>query len=150
MQLHKLPKTTAGSKKRVGRGLGSGKGKTAGRGTKGQKARGKIPLANVGGGLILYKKLPFRRGLNRKGGNPPRALKPILIKTSKLNTLKPKTYLTLDTLVENRLIKEGDVKVRGVKILAEGQLQVPLIIRLPVSKKVKAMVEKAGGKIESG
>ncbi len=148
MQLHKLPKTTIRSKKRVGRGLGSGKGKTAGRGTKGQKARGKIPLANVGGGLILYKKLPFRRGLSRKGGNPPRAPKPILIKTSNLNTLKPKTHININTLIEMGLIKEKDAKTRGVKILAEGVLQVPLIVSLPVSEKVKTMVEKIGGKIE--
>jgi len=55
MQLNTLAKTTETSKKRIGRGLGSGKGKTGGRGQKGQKARGKIPAANVGGGLILYK-----------------------------------------------------------------------------------------------
>lgn len=65
MKLHELMKVRAKSRKRLGRGLGSGKGKTAGRGTKGQKARGKIPATFVGS-LPLYKKLPLKRGQ----GNP--------------------------------------------------------------------------------
>ncbi len=63
MKLHQLSVVSHRSKKRVGRGLGSGKGKTGGRGTKGQKARGKIALGFIGGTLPLYKKLPYRRGL---------------------------------------------------------------------------------------
>lgn len=65
MKLHQLTKIKTKDKKRLGRGIGSGKGKTAGRGTKGQKARGKIPQTFTGG-LSLYKKLPLRRGY----GNP--------------------------------------------------------------------------------
>ena len=62
MQLHKLFKTTDKKAKRVGRGLGSGKGKTSGRGMKGQKSRENIPAGFIGGTLPLYKKLPYRRG----------------------------------------------------------------------------------------
>ena len=54
MKLNSLDKISARSDKRVGRGIGSGKGKTSGRGTKGQKARGKILLAFIGGRLPLY------------------------------------------------------------------------------------------------
>jgi len=56
MKLNNLPKTTIPSKQRLGRGTGSGPGKTSGRGTKGQKARGKIPLGFIGGTLPLYRK----------------------------------------------------------------------------------------------
>lgn len=147
MKLHKLPKLKARPKKRLGRGLGSGKGKTGGRGQKGQKARGKIPAANVGGGLILYKKLPFRRGLSRKGGNPPRLPKPILISLSSLNQVKAKTHINVNTLIENGLVKAKNAKIRGVKILANGKLQIPLVVELPVSKKAKELIEKAGGNI---
>lgn len=66
MKLNQLPKLKNRGKKRLGRGLGSGKGKTAGRGTKGQKARGKIPVNFSGAGLALYKKLPLRRGKGNK------------------------------------------------------------------------------------
>ena len=66
MKLNELVKLKSRGKKRVGRGLGSKLGKTAGRGTKGQKARGKIPAGFTGAGLPTYKKLPLRRGL----GNP--------------------------------------------------------------------------------
>ena len=77
-------------KKRLGRGIGSGKGKTAGRGTKGQKARGKIPATFVGS-LPFYKKLPLRRGQ----GNPKLSDKLVPIKLSKLNVFKSKTVVDL-------------------------------------------------------
>lgn len=66
MRLNELIKIVSIKNKRLGRGVGSSKGKTAGRGTKGQKARGKIPAGFSGGGLPAFKKLPLRRGL----GNP--------------------------------------------------------------------------------
>ena len=67
MKLDQLPKVKQISKKRIGRGLGSGKGKTAGKGTKGQNARGKMRLGFVGGGLPLYRKLPLVRGKGNPG-----------------------------------------------------------------------------------
>ena len=66
MKLESLPKTTERRKKRLGLGHGSGRGKTAGRGTKGQRARGKIPISFEGGAIPLIKRLPFMRG---KGKN---------------------------------------------------------------------------------
>ncbi len=62
MNLSQLLKIKTKGLRRLGRGVGSGRGKTSGRGTKGQKARGKIPL-NFTGAMALYKKLPRRRGL---------------------------------------------------------------------------------------
>src|SRR5581483_1748840 len=68
MKLHELapPDGSRRERRRVGRGLGSGRGKTAGKGVKGQKSRsgGSIPLRFEGGQLPLVKKLPYRRGFN--------------------------------------------------------------------------------------
>lgn len=149
MDLSNLPKVKARSAKRVGRGLGSGKGKTAGRGSKGQKARGKVPMAAVGGGLALYKKLPYRRGWSRHGGNPPRSPKAVLIKLSDLSTLKTNSVVNINTLVENKIIQNKEAAKKGVKILAEGELKIPLVFELPVSKKAQKEIVKAGGKVVS-
>jgi large subunit ribosomal protein L15 len=143
MQLNNLTKTTERSKKRPGRGLGSGKGKTGGRGQKGQKARGKTPAANVGGGLILYKKLPYRRGWGNRKVTP----KAVIVKTSELNNLKAKSVVNLESLLENKIISAKQLKNKTVKILSDGGLKVALNIELPVSEKVRLMVEKAGGSI---
>ena len=68
MELNKLAKTTVKTKKRLGQGHGSGRVKTSGRGTKGQKARGKIPLRFEGGALPLIKRMPFHRGKGKNKG----------------------------------------------------------------------------------
>lgn len=150
MNLNNLPKVVAKRKKDLGRGIGSGRGKTSGRGMKGQKARGKVPAANVGAGLILYKKLPYRRGWNRSGGNPPRTLKPIIVTFDHLNNLKSGTKVTVETLIENGLISAKDYQKRSVKILAKGDLKIPLTIEIPVSKNAQTIIEKAGGHVSSG
>lgn len=130
-------------KKRLGRGIGSGKGKTAGRGTKGQKARGKIPVNFSGAGLALYKKLPLRRGLD----NAPVSIKPKVLPLSKLNMFKANSKVNLEELGKIGLISKKDLR-KGVKILADGGLTKKLIINLPVSQKAKAEIEKKGGKVE--
>lgn len=144
MRLHQLPKITTKKKKRLGRGIGSGIGKTAGRGTKGQKARGKIPAAQVGSGLILYKKLPFKRGW----GNPKVSVKPTVVLTDELNQLKSKTIVSLNTLVTSGIISEKEIR-GGVKILSGGDIKVALTIKLPISEKAKRLVEKVGGQVVS-
>lgn len=136
MQLNNLLKTTIKKQKRIGRGIGSGKGKTGGKGQKGQKVRGKIPAAAVGGGLALYKKLPFKRGWGRDGGNRSRGEKPLVVKLSQLAALKPNTVVELQTLIDNKIISEKSAKKRGVKILADTDLKFPLSFKVPVSKKL--------------
>jgi large subunit ribosomal protein L15 len=147
MKLNELPKSVERSAKIVGRGIGSGKGKTSGRGQKGQKARGKVPAFGVGGGLLLYKKLPYRRGWTRHGGNPKRAPKPIIIKTSQLQIFKAGSTINLESLVKEGLIMERQAKNKGVKILMDKPLEVSLTILVPVSNKAKELIEKAGGKV---
>ncbi len=143
MLLNSLPKLTTITNKRLGRGLGSGKGKTSGRGQKGQKARGTIPPSFSGGGLPLYKKLP----LNRGWGNPKRSAKPVIIYLESLNVLKPGTVVDLMTLIENKIVSEKEAKKSGVKILDKGTLNVKLTIKLPVSKKALAKIQSSGGDV---
>lgn len=144
MKLNNLDKLTLRSKKRVGRGTGSGKGKTSARGTKGQKARGKIPAAFIGGGLPLYKKLPFLRGW----GNRKARLTPMAVSMDDLNRFKAGSTVTTASFVEIGMISEAGAKKRGIKILDRGTLTVKgLIIELPMSAKVKSKIESVGGKV---
>lgn len=142
MKLHELLKVKSRGKKRLGQGLGSGKGKTAGRGTKGQKARGKIP-ATFTGNLAFYKKLPLRRGK----GNPKLSIKPKVINLSQLNIIKAKEIVNVAKLLEAKIISEKDAK-RGVKILGSGNLSHVLTIKLPVSGAARRKIIELGGKVE--
>lgn len=144
MKLNNLDKTLEKSKKRLGRGIGSGKGKTGGRGMKGQKARGKIPAAFIGGSLPLYKKLPFVRGWGNMKSKP----KAVIVSLNELNRFQANSEITVSSFVEVGLITEADSKKRGIKVLDRGELTVKgLSIKLPVSSKAKAKIESAGGKV---
>lgn len=143
MKLHELTKIKVKPKKRLGRGIGSGKGKTAGRGTKGQKARGKIPVSFSGSNLPTYKKLPLRRGK----GNPKISTKPTLINLSQLNVFKAKAVVDIAKLLEANVISDKDAKI-GVKILGNGEVTSPLVIKLPVSEAARKKIVKVGGKVE--
>ena len=143
MKLNELLKIKNTGKKRVGRGIGSGLGKTAGRGTKGQKARGTIPVGFSGSGLATYKKLPLRRGLGNRNASP----KPKIIPLSKLNIFKTNSVVDLEQLFNLKLINKKDIK-NGVKILADEGLTVSLVVKLPVSKGAQILIESKGGKVE--
>lgn len=133
------------SKKRIGRGIGSGKGKTAARGSKGQKARGKIPATFIGGGLPLYRKLPLRRGK----GNPRRAEKTLAVNLEKLINLKAKTIVNVETLVKEGILSKNNSK-DSIKILGTANLKNSLIVKLPTSQSAKTAIEKAGGQVSNG
>ena len=152
MNLHQLPKTVLRPKKRVGRGIGSGKGKTSGRGMKGQKARGKVPQGFIGGTLPLYKKLPYRRGHHRgifhKSWYIPSGY--VVINIAKLSIFKSNSTIGVEQLVEQKLINVTEAKKRGVKIVGAYDLPVALTIALPVSKTAALSIEKAGGKVVNG
>ncbi len=138
MQLNNLQKLAKEKNKRVGRGNGSGKGKTAARGQKGQKARGSIRVDFEGGQLRLIKRLPFRRGV----GNT-KAIDTSIVKAGQLNTFKPGTIINKEVLVAMGLVKKN----AKVKIVAGGELTVALVLEIPVTKTVKDQVTKAGGKV---
>lgn len=142
MKLYQIPKTSQKTKKRLGRGLGSGRGKTSSRGMKGQKSRGKIPLWMVGGSLPLYKKLPLLRGW----GNSKISSKPMVINLSKLNIFKEDSEVTINNLIEKNILTKKQ-SYRGVKILDGGQIDKALKVKLPVSKKAGKKIVIAGGEL---
>ncbi len=143
--LNKLPKTANHRKKRLGQGHGSGRGKTGGRGTKGQRARGKMSLTFSAGKLSLIRRLPLIRGKYR---NLSLSRKPIIVNIKFLNLLPPGSVVDLDCLIKNHIVKEEDAKKYGVKILGDGEIKIPLTVKLPCSKKAAKKVEKASGKVE--
>lgn len=145
MNLNNLQKTKAKKDKRLGRGHGSGRGKTAGRGTKGQKARSDIKLFFEGGALPLIKRLPVRRGKER---NKVFKKRPIPVNLKILNTLPANTVVDIDLLVKRKVVRADDATYYGVKILGEGEINVPLMVKLKTSNSAKEKIEKAGGRVE--
>ena len=145
MQLHSLTQTVEKSKKRLGKGHGSGRVKTSGRGTKGQNARSKRPLQFEGGALPLTKRLPFLRGKDR---NKSLKLKPLSINLSMISNLPQNTEITIDSLVKHNLIAKGNEK-RGVKLLAVGEITNAYVVKIPTSKTARVKIEKVGGKIDA-
>jgi len=146
MNLSQLPATSKRGKKRVGRGYGSGKGgHTVGRGAKGNKARGKIPMWFEGGQLPLIRRLPFQRGKNRFGKLTG---KPVIVPLAALNLLPSGTKVTVDGLIKQGIVKEAEAKKWGVKILGNGELKQAITVLVPMSKSAAARIVKAGGKLE--
>ena len=141
MTLSNLSAIVKRSKKRVGRGHGSGKVKTAGRGTKGQNARGKVQMGFEGGQLSLIKRLPLLRG---KGRNASQKAKAFPISVAALNELPAGTTVTLATLVKYHMIGSG---VSKVKILGSEGLKQKLIVHVACSESAKRAIEKAGGSV---
>jgi large subunit ribosomal protein L15 len=145
MKLHEQ-KPAEGSKfvrKRVGRGIGSGLGKTSGRGHKGQKARsgGGVRPGFEGGQNPLYRRLP-KRGFNNDRFRTEYAI----VNLEQLNGFAAGTEVTPELLVERGLVK--NVK-DGVKILGDGELKVALTVKAhKFSQSAVAKIEAAGGKSE--
>ncbi len=129
-------------KKRVGRGPGSGHGKTACRGTKGQKARAgaSIPPGFQGGQMPLYRQLP-KRGFK----NPFRKTYGV-VNVSVLSEIEYEDIIDIDFLKAKGLIKKRD---KYVKILGEGEISKPIKVKVhAISKSAREKIEKAGGTIE--
>lgn len=143
----RMTKITTKAKRRLGQGHGTGRGKTAGRGTKGQKARGKIALSFEGGALPLIKRLPFHRG---KGKNKVFRKTPVIINVKALNLLPKNATVDIESLVKHHIVDASDARTYGVKILGDGEVTVPLQVKLSVSKGAQVKIEKAGGKVEFG
>jgi len=129
-------------KKRIGRGPGSGHGKTACRGHKGQKSRsGGGPRPGFEGGQMpLQRRLPKRGFVNifKKHYN--------IINVEDLNRFEPNSTLNMEVLKEAGLVK----KIRyGIKLLGNGEISHPVVISVDrVSKTAKEKIHAAGGKVE--
>ncbi len=141
MKVHDLkpPKKSRKSRIRAGRGIGGHRGKTAGRGTKGQKARSKIAVGFEGGQMPLQRRVPKLRGFN----NPFRvSYRPI-----NLDTLQE---LTEDEVTPEVLIAHGLLqKKQLVKVLGRGELKRAVkVVAHSFSASAKKAIESAGGSME--
>lgn len=144
MKLHEL-KPAEGSRhtrKRLGRGIGSGQGKTAGKGHKGQNARsgGGVRLGFEGGQTPLFRRLPKRgfTNIHRKEYAE--------VNLETLNRFNGDLEITPELLIEARIVKNAKA---GIKILGKGTLDKKLSVKAnKFSASAKAAIEAAGGKVE--
>ena len=144
MKLHELQVAEGARKEhyRKGRGLGSGNGKTAGKGHKGQNARsgGGVALGFEGGQLPLFRRLPKRGFKNVNHVNYA------TINVGDLNRFEEGTTVTPELLKETGLVKK---QLDGIKVLANGKLEKKVNVTCnKISKAALAAIEKAGGKVE--
>lgn len=144
MKLHEL-KPAEGSRKegfRKGRGIGSGNGKTAGKGHKGQNARsgGGVRPGFEGGQNPLYRRLP------KRGFNNPFRKEYAIINLSDLNQFAAGTEVTPELLAEQGIIKN---QLSGIKVLGDGEITVKVTVKAnKFSQSAITKIEAAGGKAE--
>ncbi len=144
MNLHELSPAKGSKKdtKRIGRGHGSGQGKTAGKGHKGQKARsgGSIRPGFEGGQMPLQRRIP------KRGFNNIFAKKIIAINVAALNVFEDGSEVDTTALKNAGIIKK---EYDGIKILSNGNLTKKLIVKASAfSDAAKQKIEEAGGKVE--
>jgi large subunit ribosomal protein L15 len=145
MNLHELAPNPGARKerKRLGRGIGSGLGKTSGKGHKGQNARagGGVRPGFEGGQTSLLRKLP-KKGFS----NEPFRVRYQPLNVEALERFEAGTVVTPELLEETRVCKNA---IKGVKILGTGEISKALTVRAHhVSESAKAKIEAAGGKVE--
>ena len=145
MELNNLVKNNK-KKIRVGRGIGSGRGKTSSRGHKGQKSRSGVAIKSFEGGQMpLYRRLPKRgfKTLSKKNT--------AILNLSKIQSIYEKNKDTLNTSLDLKSLKDKkfiNKKYLHLKILGSGELKVKVDITAHyASKQAKEKIEKAGGKL---
>jgi large subunit ribosomal protein L15 len=144
MKLHELSPAPGSRKERnrVGRGIGSGNGKTSGRGHKGQNARsgGGVRPGFEGGQNPLYRRLP------KRGFNNPFRKEYAIVNIEQLNGFEAGTEVTPEVLLEQGIVKNP---LSGIKILGNGELKVQLTVKASkFSQSAVEKIEAAGGKTE--
>ncbi|MGD2156428.1 MAG: 50S ribosomal protein L15 [Anaerolineales bacterium] len=145
MKLHDLKPNKGATKgrKRVGRGISAGQGKTAGRGTKGQNARtgGGTPLWHQGGNLPFFRRLPFKRGFT-----PINRIEYYEVNLNQLGDFPKGSQIDQKSLVEAGIVNDFD---KPVVILGRGDVDIPLELTIHrISKSARAKIEAAGGSVE--
>jgi large subunit ribosomal protein L15 len=143
MRLHDLKATPGARRRRTrrGRGIGSGLGKTSGRGMKGQKARagGGVRPGFEGGQMPLIRRLPMR------GFKNPFRVEYEVVNVGELNVFDPNTDVTVELLRARRLVR----RPLPVKILGEGELDRPLTVHAQkFSGSARTKIEAAQGRVE--
>ena len=144
MKLHELSPAKGSAKAawRKGRGAGSGNGKTAGKGHKGQNARsgGGVRPGFEGGQIPLYRKLPKRGFKNRFATNYA------IVNVAALNKFEDGAVVDLEALLAAKIVRK---ELDGLKVLGNGELTKKLTVKATVfSATAKEKIEAAGGKIE--
>ena len=144
MKLHELSPAPGSVRdvKRIGRGHGSGNGKTAGKGHKGQKARAGrgIRAGFEGGQMPLHRRIP-KRGFNNIFANPY-----TIINVAVLNRFEDGAVVNTEALLNAGIINKAP---NGVKILGNGKIEKSLTVQVAAfSESAKAKIEAAGGKAE--
>jgi len=147
MYLNSINYKVKTKKIRLGRGIGSGKGKTSGRGHKGQKARSGIAIKSFEGGQMpLYRRLP------KRGFNPIKKNKIGIINLQKLQEfiskgkINTKIFINLNELKKNKILKN---KVNKIKLLGNGDIKDKINLEVDfISKSAKEKIEKKGGSIK--
>jgi len=147
MKLNTLSSRGLKSKRRIGRGIGSSKGKTSGRGHKGQKSRSGVAIKSFEGGQMpLYRRLPKRgfKAINKKKNTA-------MINLSKIQDFIDKKKIKLEdkiNLINLKKSKFINKKYSKIKLLGAGDLKQKMDIEVNfISKSAKEKVEKLGGKI---
>ena len=141
-KLHDLqpPKGSNRPRKRVGRGTGGKGGKTAGRGTKGQRARNTVPLGFEGGQMPLYMRVPKRRGFNNPFRIEYQAINLDVLAEAGLDEVTP------EALHRKGLVRKGAL----VKILGRGEISTAMTVKAhKFSKSAEAAITAAGGTVET-
>jgi large subunit ribosomal protein L15 len=133
-------------KMRVGRGIGSGKGKTSGRGVKGQKSRSGVAIKSFEGGQMpLYRRLP------KRGFNPLKREKIAIINLDKIQRLIEEKKIDKDSLINIDFLKKNKIinkSFRKVKVLGTGEIKDKINLSVDfISKSAKEKLEKIGGTI---
>ena len=146
MHLNTLNSRLSKSKKRLGRGIGSTKGKTSGRGHKGQKSRSGVAIKSFEGGQMpLYRRLP------KRGFNPLKKEKIAIINLDKIQNLIETKKINKDTEINIDLLKKTKIiskPYHKIKILGSGEIKDKINLRVDfISKSAKEKLEKAGGTI---
>ena len=135
------------SKIRVGRGIGSGKGKTSGRGVKGQKSRSGVAIKSFEGGQMpLYRRLP------KRGFNPLKKEKVAIINLGKIQDLIDNQKLDTSNKINIEILKKLNIvskKYNKMKILASGEITKKIDLNAHfVSKKAEEKLKKVGGSVD--
>ena len=133
-------------KMRVGRGIGSGKGKTSGRGIKGQKSRSGVAIKSFEGGQMpLYRRLP------KRGFNPIDKVKIAKINLEKIQTFIEQKTINASETIDSKLLKKLKIinkNSQKLKILGTGEIKVKINVEADlISKSAKEKLEKIGGSI---
>ena len=146
MKLNELNNKSSRSKKRLGRGIGSTKGKTSGRGHKGQKSRSGVAIKSFEGGQMpLYRRLP------KRGFKSIKNKRIALINLSRIQEIINKNKISLNTKINLQNLQKSNLinnKYKKLKLLGSGDIKEKFDFEVNfISKSAKEKIEKSGGKV---